>query len=84
MNTKNGTKSLKQMRLEAEQAGVTTKAKLAQTLGVDQDTISKWEMDEDSIPLGYYKRWQVACGAQPQPTALTATRIVRIRKNAAG
>ena len=84
MNTNSGgMKSLKQMRLEAQQAGVTTTAKLAQTLGVDRGTISKWETDEDSIPLGYYKKWQVACGAQPVPPALSVTRIVRIRKTAA-
>jgi len=84
MNTTGVTKSLKQMRLDAQKAGLTTTIKLAQSLGVDRDKIAKWEKDEDSIPLGYYKKWQVACGVQQQipAPALTMTRIVRIRKTA--
>jgi len=82
MNSKAVTKSLKQMRLDGQQAGLTTTIKLAQNLGVERGMISKWAKDEDSISLGYHKKWQLACDVkQPQPE-LTLTRIVRIRKTA--
>jgi DNA-binding XRE family transcriptional regulator len=81
--TQGGLKSLKQMRLEAQQAGLTNTVRLAQTLGVDKATILKWEKDEDSISLGDYKKWQLACGVNEEPrSALTVTRVVRIRKAA--
>lgn len=82
MSTDDAAKSLKQMRLDAQKVGLTTTMKLAQSLGVDRDMISKWEKDEDSIPLGYYKKWKIACGLKPPPSELTLTRIVRIRKTA--
>lgn len=77
-------KSLKQMRLEAEQLGMTTLSQLAKTLGVDEATISRWEEDENSIPLEYYKKWQAACGVRQRPASVLSTsRIIRIHKNVA-
>ena len=82
VNTTNRTQTLKQMRLGAEQSGVTTQAQLARTLGVDEVLILKWETDENLIPLGYYKKWQLACGIRQVSPMLTSTRITRIRKSA--
>jgi transcriptional regulator with XRE-family HTH domain len=82
MDSEKEAKSLSQMRLEAEQLGLTSLAQLAETLGVDEDTILRWE-NANSIPFEYYKKWQTALGVSNKPAnVLSATRIIRIRKTA--
>lgn len=56
-------KSLKQMRVDA---GL-SQADLALNVGIDQGTVSRYEMDEDSIPRGVFRRWQEVCGERQQP-----------------
>jgi ribosome-binding protein aMBF1 (putative translation factor) len=82
MDTEKGAKSVSQMRLEAEQLGLTSLAQLAETLQVDEETILRWE-SQNSIPFEYFKKWQTALGVSNKPAnTLSATRMIRIRKTA--
>lgn len=49
-----------------------SQAELASALGLSQSQISRYEAEQDNIPLGLLRRWLALVGAQPQ-TGIVAT-----------